>query len=96
MNHATRKIPGIPRVFSSPPFSIQIGSCVEARLILFIAHHKINTPIGQLLPLIGYLAVTEPNCTAPSLHPKEGVVKFGSVEAIMAVSSTTILTGTHD
>ncbi len=52
------KIPDGFRVFSSPPFLTQIGLCVEARLILFIAHHKINTPIGQSLPLIGYSAIT--------------------------------------
>jgi hypothetical protein len=68
----------------------------EARLILFIVHHKINTPIGRSLPLIGFLAITEPNCTAPSLHPNKGVVKFGSVDAIMVVSSMTVLTRTHD
>jgi hypothetical protein len=37
------------------------------------------------------LAVTEPNWTTPSLHPNKGLVKFGAVDAIMVVSSTTIL-----
>jgi hypothetical protein len=72
-------------------FLTQIGLCIEAKLILFIAHHKINTPISQSLPHIKYLAITKLNWTAPSLHPNKGLVKFSSVEAIMAVSSTTIL-----
>jgi hypothetical protein len=37
------------------------------------------------------LVGTEPNWSAPSLHLYKGLVKVGSVKAIMVVSSTTIL-----
>ncbi len=58
---------------------------------LFIAAHKINTPISQSLPHIGCLVVTELNWNKPSLHLNEGLVKFGLVEAIMVLSSAIVL-----
>jgi hypothetical protein len=64
--------------------------CIEAWRILFIAAHKINTPVSQSLSHVGYLVITEPNWSVPSLHLNKGLVKFGSVEAIMAVFSMTV------
>jgi hypothetical protein len=90
------KIPNGFRVLSALPFSTRGGLCVEARLILFIAAQKINTPIGQSLSHIGYLVIAEPNWSASSLHLNKGLVKIGSVTTIMAVSSTTVFTRTHD
>jgi hypothetical protein len=61
--------------------------CIEARLILFIAAHKINTPIGQSLSHIQYLAITERNWSTPSLHLNKGLVKFSSVTTIGVVQA---------